>query len=67
MIFWIRLLRPFAMLVGITGALIKLNASDPKRQMFGIGLAVAGFLILVMVYALSGMAAFKQKPNRHRR
>lgn len=67
MVFWIRMLRLLAILTGITGAMIKVNAAEPGWRMFGIGLAVSGFFLLIVAYALSTVVAARQTASRRRR
>jgi hypothetical protein len=67
MILVIRLLRYVAYLIGITGALIKLNSTDRNWQMLGIVLAGIGFLMIVAAYVVTAIVAARQKTTRRRR
>lgn len=66
MVLLIRLLRPVAYLIGIAGALLVLNAQDPRLKNAGWILVAAMVPVFVAVTVLSSIALARQKA-RHRR
>ena len=66
MILFIRLLRPIAYLLGISGALVLVNAHDDATKKIGWGLIIAMIPFFIAVNVLTTMQAARQK-YRHRR